>query len=1084
MKKKKLLIVFSLFSIVSITLVLSLLYFKIVPNTFTIISESRYFRSDKVLGTTIAGSGDTNIGCTSSVGKYYARIGFKIFTGFQEVTPIVSTAWVKGITAGKITSMQEYKQVDVNQIYLSPQDYVCVKFYYQYDDDITIEPTTWDNIFSCVFTSEVLGATKLSGVWQFEFRWVLNTGYTGVQTTFYFGTSSDRILGFAYEKSVAPPNPPVARFTYTPQYPYGTDIVTFDGSTSTPDGGTLISWNWDFGGSYTGTGVTTTHLFNSAGSYNVILTVKDDEGATATVSKTIVVSSLPTVTLDVTSADLLVGQSKTFVATITGGAGTLTYKWETDLSLLSSTSSACSYVPILSDLGTRILKVTVKDANNKEAYTTATINVANQLSLSVNPSSLSQETTVTGSIPFSSSISGGFAPYTYSWKVNTVVKGTGTVFVFYGSNFGAGIFSLQLEVKDSKLNSKLSSTITITVYSALGGSISPTGSINVYTGNNVAFSASPSGGKTSNYHYEWRLDGLKVGADSYVYSTPAFTDVGNMHMVYCILTDGISSPYTTPTTTISIINLPQPPSGLITGPIEAYDGETLTYIATASGFPLPTHSWTSSGGTFTQSMISSSESQYMGTLSVGTANYINAWVRCQLTNPSGTVYATPNPYNILIKAVPFAVASSDKQTGKVGDIITFSAGTGTKGYNLQYKWNFDDGTVSSYSSSSSKTHSFSTAKSYNVVLTVKDASGREVNSNILVISISDVTPLITIQTTQLTYPAGSTTCTISVLVTKLGVKQPNTVVSMVISQKLGIGYYGFSTSGSTGSDGIANILFTSPLLSTGNPYEVIFSIAGTDAYATTPIQVQSQLKITLQGFSDSQTYDINSGYDLDVIGKVSSEGSGVNYGDWSCDIVTLTYQGQPISSSFYTFGGSSDTFTLQGKMYSYFGNSMLRTINVYIKIKGTNYSPAELNCSVIMSTPSISIGINLNPIIVKGTTGIPIVIDLSKIDYITCSISKDGTPLKVFRTGDAGFEPMSSYGYFADYTFAEIGVYQIVVEASKNSIKVGSRQFTFTIQESSPWEIETWQIVLGIIVLLVLIWVFTRKRKEQTPSGA
>jgi len=70
---------------------------------------------------------------------------------------------------------------------------------------------------------------------------------------------------------------PVANFTWSPLVPMVSDVVTFDGSASTPDGGTSVSYSWDFGDGGTGSGETATHTYSAWGNYTVTLNVTDDE---------------------------------------------------------------------------------------------------------------------------------------------------------------------------------------------------------------------------------------------------------------------------------------------------------------------------------------------------------------------------------------------------------------------------------------------------------------------------------------------------------------------------------------------------------------------------------------------------------------------------------------------------------------------------------------------------------------------------------------------------------------------------------------------------------------------------------------
>jgi PKD repeat protein len=83
--------------------------------------------------------------------------------------------------------------------------------------------------------------------------------------------------------------PPVASFTSS-----CTDLTcSFNGSGSTDADGTIVSYAWTFGTDGSGSGATTSHTFSTAGTYNVTLTVTDDDGAPGSVSHGVTVSAPP-----------------------------------------------------------------------------------------------------------------------------------------------------------------------------------------------------------------------------------------------------------------------------------------------------------------------------------------------------------------------------------------------------------------------------------------------------------------------------------------------------------------------------------------------------------------------------------------------------------------------------------------------------------------------------------------------------------------------------------------------------------------------------------------------------------------------
>jgi len=71
--------------------------------------------------------------------------------------------------------------------------------------------------------------------------------------------------------------------------PYSANVgqaIVFDGSASYDPDGSIVSYHWDFGDGYTGSGVVITHSYVTGGTYTVTLTVTDNDGATDTDSTT------------------------------------------------------------------------------------------------------------------------------------------------------------------------------------------------------------------------------------------------------------------------------------------------------------------------------------------------------------------------------------------------------------------------------------------------------------------------------------------------------------------------------------------------------------------------------------------------------------------------------------------------------------------------------------------------------------------------------------------------------------------------------------------------------------------------------
>lgn len=95
------------------------------------------------------------------------------------------------------------------------------------------------------------------------------------------------------------PYPPSAYFTWYPEVPSPNSTVNFDASLSEPNGGTIVSYDWNFGDNETATGQTVAHSYPDPGNYTVTLNVTDSEGlwdvyeANITVMLYIEISSTP-----------------------------------------------------------------------------------------------------------------------------------------------------------------------------------------------------------------------------------------------------------------------------------------------------------------------------------------------------------------------------------------------------------------------------------------------------------------------------------------------------------------------------------------------------------------------------------------------------------------------------------------------------------------------------------------------------------------------------------------------------------------------------------------------------------------------
>jgi PKD repeat protein len=143
-----------------------------------------------------------------------------------------------------------------------------------------------------------------------EYRWNFGNGTTGTgkttQHTYYVSETTtftvtltviddqgaEGTASVDVTVSVVENQPPTADFSFSPVNPKSGETVRFNAGASTDPDGTIVQYNWDYGDGNTGTGRNPEHVYSVTAetTFTVTLTVIDDGGASAVVSKEITVT--------------------------------------------------------------------------------------------------------------------------------------------------------------------------------------------------------------------------------------------------------------------------------------------------------------------------------------------------------------------------------------------------------------------------------------------------------------------------------------------------------------------------------------------------------------------------------------------------------------------------------------------------------------------------------------------------------------------------------------------------------------------------------------------------------------------------
>jgi len=168
----------------------------------------------------------------------------------------------------------------------------------------------------------------------------------------------------------APGNrPPVAAFTYT----VDGLTVDFEASGSNDPDGTVVSHDWDFGDGDIDTGLVASHRYDAPGTFEVTLTVADDDGTTGRTTEDVTLSDLP-VAKFVVDRDLMAVQVDASASY--APAGTITaYAWSFgDAGTGTGVTAAHAYaVP-----GKYTITLTVTDSAGNTGATTRVTSVAHR----------------------------------------------------------------------------------------------------------------------------------------------------------------------------------------------------------------------------------------------------------------------------------------------------------------------------------------------------------------------------------------------------------------------------------------------------------------------------------------------------------------------------------------------------------------------------------------------------------------------------------------------------------------------------------------------------------------------------------
>lgn len=297
---------------------------------------------------------------------------------------------------------------------------------------------------------------------------------------------------------------PTASFTYSPDIPDVNETVTFDASVSQDPDGSIISytWNFDDGNVTTVNATTITHAFSTVGSYDVNLTVTDNDGLNASVVHTVYVGIRATFTFLPSAPNP--GDVVTFNATASYSRSRtiVNYTWIWD-----DSSSNVTTNPIITHIfsvgGSYNVNLTVTDNTGLNASVVHTVHVgAPRADFTLWPSAPNMRDAVIFNASGSYDLDGTIANYAWDWGDLSGNVTTNPIITRIFST--TGNYNVTLIVTDNLgLNGSFALIVTVYALREAHFSFAPS-TPNV--GDPVTFNASLSqdpGGTITNYTWDW-----------------------------------------------------------------------------------------------------------------------------------------------------------------------------------------------------------------------------------------------------------------------------------------------------------------------------------------------------------------------------------------------------------------------------------------------------------------------------------------------------------------------------------------------------------------------------------------------------
>jgi len=509
---------------------------------------------------------------------------------------------------------------------------------------------------------------------------------------------------------------PTANFTWTPNIPIVDDTVTFNASPSSPNGGIITDYLWNFGD---GTQLNTTtpiatHIYGTYGNFTVILTVVDNYGLSGTDSKDVRIRDYPVANFTYSPSLARRMMPVTFNASMSDprGGTIIDYLWDfKDGNITSTTNPITTHIFQAGGLYQVTLTVT-DDENLSSSYSkiVMVINTSPFASFTHSPEKPIAGETVTFNASDSYDIDGIII--NYLWEFSDGTNTTGKIIEHTFSN--AGTYEVTLIVEDDVgATNSTSQNVEVIAYPSVFFVYSPYPAVVLEPTIFNASYSSPGSGLIVNY--TWDFDDGNITTTTETTIIHIFNESRRYRVSLTIVnSDGLTDSLTKP---VDLYGIPY--ASFTWTPTIPLASETVIFNASASepnGGSIQSYTWDFGDGTppVVEQDNATATHQFAayGTYNVTLKVRNNAGLTGTVTKEI-TVLSPPQTEFIWTPEIPHTY-----------DIVTFDASYSSPGSGsiTNYTWNFGDGNTTT-TTDPSITHYYTNEGDHTVTLNITNSDG-------------------------------------------------------------------------------------------------------------------------------------------------------------------------------------------------------------------------------------------------------------------------------------------------------------------------------------------------------------------------